>query len=743
MKQKTWHWDDTIYFVIFIILMTLSAITVWGEASPAPLELTRLKGPVTLDGYSNEAAWADIPAYGMTGMIPNAGKNPSERTELFLGYDNGYIYIAGRLYDSEPDKIQVNSKKRDSGDPSSEWFGITIDSFNDKENGLAFFTTPAGLRWDATVLEDGTSLNVDWNAHWDVATARDDKGWYVEMRIPFSTLRFQDKEGLVKMGVISWRYIARHVEWDVFPAIPPKWGTGSRWKVSRAQEVTMKGIKNRKPIYVTPYLLGGLTQNYNLDAGATAYERNEKRPFEAGLDIKYSVSNNLTLDLSVNTDFAQVEADDQVLNLSRFSMYFPEKRAFFQERSSNFEFNFGSSSRMFYSRRIGLYDGQALHIPGGVRLVGRMGQWDIGVLDMQTARKGDHPSENFGIFRLRRQVFNPNSYIGGIVTSRIGADGKVNLGYGLDGLFRLFGNDYLTLKWGQTFETGKSNDPFSMAPARYRVQWDRRTNKGFKYSFSHNWSGEDFNPGVGYQLRHNFSSARVMLGYGWLPGASSFLFSHQTYTNVYAIWGNSDKEVETARFSPAWEFRSKSGFTWRINPYATYEKVREEFELGDGAVVPAGEYSFVNVSGEFSTPTGNRFYAAAEVDAGSFFDGARISVSLSPTWCLSPVWELSGTYRYDRIRFNGRSQRLDNHLARLRVLFTPSVKISGAAFIQYNSGADVVIANVRLRYNPREGNDFYLVFNEDFNTDRYGKTPHLPASGGRSVMLKYTYTFSI
>lgn len=301
--------------------------------------LFRVKGLVALNGMSDEPAWEGIEPLPVVMHIPNFGNIPSERTEILMAYDDDFLYIASRLYDSEPSKIQAPSKKRDSMMPSNDWFGIIIDTFNDKENALAFFTTPAGLRMDATVFNDAQGefpINVSWNTFWDVKTVCNGEGWFVEMCIPLSSLRFQDKDGRVVMGLITWRYIARKNEIDIFPAIQQDWGMWSAWKPSQAQEIVLEGVYSRKPLYIAPYVLGGIGQSFELNDPETAYQRIDDPTNELGLDIKFGLTSNLTLDITVNTDFAQVEADDEQINLTRFSLFFPEKRLFFSRALKHF-----------------------------------------------------------------------------------------------------------------------------------------------------------------------------------------------------------------------------------------------------------------------------------------------------------------------------------------------------------------------------------------------------------------------
>ena len=261
-------------------------------------------------------------------------------------------------------------------------------------------------------------MNLSWNTFWDVKTTQDDKGWYVEMKIPFSSIKFKPQNDIATMGLVINRTICYNNEIDTYPSIDPKFGTSATLKPSLGVNIEFEGVKPAKPIYVSPYVIGGFARDWVNNEENTAYVKEDDPSGNVGLDVKYSINSNLTLDATVNTDFAQVEADNQQVNLTRYSLYFPEKRAFFQERSSLFNFSLGENSNLFYSRRIGLVDGSPIKIYGGARLIGRIGKWDMGLIDMQTESHEETPGENFGVFRMRRQVINPNSYVGGILTSK-------------------------------------------------------------------------------------------------------------------------------------------------------------------------------------------------------------------------------------------------------------------------------------------------------------------------------------
>ncbi len=732
--------------VLVILASPLSAQDPAQERSVA-LVLPRIQGKVTLDGLSNEPAWQGIKPLPVVVYSPNSGAEPSERTEILVAYDNDYLYLAGRLYDREPDKIQATSKKRDDMKLSNDWLGIVLDTFRDHENALAFFTTPAGLRLDMAIFNDGEGdfpANENWNTFWDVKTVRNTEGWFAEMRIPISSLRFQVVDGRVHMGMTVWRYIARKAETIIWPFIPDKWGFWGAFKPSQTRDIVLEGVTRHKPLYIAPYVLGGYGRSYELNAGETAYDAEDKFVHEGGLDVKYGLTNNLTIDLTANTDFAQVEADDRQVNLTRFSLFYPEKRPFFQERASVFDFNFGDQTGLFYSRRIGIYEGELVRIYGGARLIGRIGGWDLAFLDMQTAplKAEDLPSENFGVLRVRRQVFNLNSWMGGMVTSRVGMDGAFNLAYGLDGIVNLFGDDYLSWNWAQTFATGADNSVLSLDPAKFRINWERRTLKGLAYNLDFSRAGSDYDPGMGFEFRDDYTRFGNELLYGWMPGEKSWLQRHSVYVKGSCYLRNADGEAESYIVGPGYQFTAKSSLYVSVYPNFCYENVLEDFSLSDEAVIPAGRYRFFDLNITFNTPLKSSPYLEGAIDVGSFYDGHRISVGLSPRWDVSSSLEIGGFYEFDRATFPARAQEFTAHIGRLKVLVMLSTKFSIAGFIQYSSADKEVAANVRLHYNPREGNDFYIVYNDGANTDRFGSIPVLPRSVGRTLLAKYTYTFN-
>lgn len=713
-----------------------------------PMIISRIRGEIKLDGKIEEQAWKEAREIQLVQSQPDFGKAPTEKTEVLIGYTEAYLYIACKCYDRE--KPSSASFKRDYAKGDSDWFQVNLDSFNDNENMLTFATTPTGIRTDIAVSNDAagsSSMDLGWNSFWEVEVIQNEDGYFVEMRIPVSSLRFQPDNQQVSMGLTVVRRIARLPEVDVFPAIPPNWPL-SVLKASQAQKIVFQDLKSAKLLQVTPFALAGFGQQNILDDLEEGYQLKTDPTLNAGLDVKYGLTSNLTLDLTVNTDFAQVEADNQQVNLTRFPLFFPKKRGFFLERASNFDFNFGGLNRLFYSRRIGIQEGLRVPILGGARLVGREGPWDIGFLNMQTGRQETENgkvfhAENFGVLRLRRQVINPFSYVGGIITNRVGIDGSYNVAYGLDGIFRLSRNDYLSVKWAQTFDDSSPNQVASFNPARIQFQWERRTYEGFIYDFQFDRAGQHYKPELGFELREDLIRLGNSVGYGWLSAKGSLLQRHQLSLFGEAYFRNTDGTIESLSIGPSWTFSSKTGHSLNVSASQRIEDLVQGFYLSDKVQVPLGYYSFQVGELSYAMPDRWPLRANVQLSSGGIFDGWQNTVQFRPVWNISNHLRLEGEYLFNQVKFPKREDTFISHIGRLRLELTPNVKFSMMAFIQYNSTTEGLAGNVRFRYNPREGNDLYLVFNENLNMQHPYENPVRPLTDSRTLIMKYTYTFTI
>ena len=716
----------------------------------SPITIPRLSGEVVIDGVVDEAAWDEVAPYEMSMYQPNFGGPLTEETDVRIAHDDRYLYVAGRMWDSEPDGIRTGTFYRDqySGD---DILSIIIDSYNDYETAVWFTVNPSGVRQDRTMSNDaeftnGMPMNWDWNSYWDVVTTQTDEGWFAEFRIPFSTLGFQVTGDEVTMGLILYRVIARKNERHTFPPIEPRWGRLGFAKPSRAQRVVLRDAQQSAPVYVTPFTLGGFKQNPVLAEPPDVPQaewRSERDPTaESGIDVKYSPTSNLALDLTLNTDFAQVEADDQQINLTRFALFFPEKRQFFQERASTFDFNTGGMfNRLFHSRRIGLDQGEIVRIYGGARAVGRWAGTDFGFLSMQTAPHGDLSSENVGVFRLRQQVIDDFSSVGGMLTTRLGSTGRNNTAYGLDAVIRWLGYEYLILQWADTFDEA-ADQAGGLESGLGRVRLERRRDEGFSYYAEGIRVGEDYLPGLGFQLRKDFTYGGAQLRYRQLRDDSSPLLARALQVSTAQYFRNADRTAESREIKPEIEFDFRDGSNLTVGTLSSFESVLDPFPISD-VVIPAGEYWFHEATAMLRLPRADFVRGEFEASLGSFYDGTRVSLSVAPVWVVSKYLELEAGYEVNRLDFAERGVGTTVQLGRLRVKTALNPKVSMSTFGQYNSATDLTSLNVRFRYHFREGTDLWIVYNEGLYNDRdAGLGPRRPLSSGRALLVKYSHSFA-
>lgn len=733
--------------LIFIFIGAFNPIQAQDEVG-----IKTLTSDIEFDGRVDEAVWKTSQAFPLKMHFPVYNNAPGENSEVYITFDNNYLWVGAVLHYTDISKVVSTSKKRDEESENSDAFGILLDSYNDNENALAFFTMPSGTKIDYSISNDGqgggpgpgmSSKNYTWNSYWDVKTITTEDAWHVEMRIPFSSLRFQSVNDITKMGLIINRNISHLNEMDTYPAIDTKYGRGANTRPSMAQTIVFENIEPHNPVYISPYVIGGTTRSYDLNDSETAYERTDDPKITGGLDLKYNINNNVTLDLTVNTDFAQVEADDEMVNLTRYSLFFPEKRLFFQERSGIFSYELGGPQNLFYSRNIGIAQGEPVTIYGGARVVGRVGKWDVGFLDMNTAEFNGTPAENFAVARLRRQVINENSYVGGMMTARIGFDGNYNVAYGFDGIFRITDVDYLDIKLAQSQDKSIDAELFSLDPTFFSIELQRRAEQGLLYEVKYAYWGKTFDPRAGFVFVNDIQEIRSSLGYGWFPEEKSPIFNYSIGTDFDIKKRMSDNEIETMQIAPEFRMDLKSGYGMFVSYGYNQEGLLYDFNLPNNIVVTAGKYSFWGLRTHFNTPRTKKVVVSFGVDGGGFYSGNQFSANVEAEFNLSSSFQLSAFYNYDKVKFEKTNQQFSNNLARLKATYMLNTKLSMSAFMQYNQLENILITNYRLRYNPRDGNDFYLVLNDSRYADKSELSPVPPSFLNQTILVKYTHTFRL
>jgi hypothetical protein len=745
---------DALRSIRIMVLRTALVAATIALAAAAPLgaqegamELSRLPGPIEVDGRPDEEAWQRIAPLPLTMYTPVFRGQPTQRTEIRVAYDDEHVYVGGWFYDTDPAGIRVNSLYRDrwNGDDA---LAIYIDAFNDNQNAKWFGTTPSGMRFDLLVSDDGNTSNESWDTFWTSRTTMTPEGWFAEVRIPFSSLGFQaGSDGRVVMGLTVTRLVSRIGERVTFPEIDPKFPFR---RPSVARDVVLRDVRSRTPLYVTPYVLGGGSMAVLPPAAASApaapFSREQDTTREAGLDVRYPVTGRLTLDFTVNTDFAQVEADDQQVALDRFPLFFPERRRFFQEGSSLFDFASANGLRLFHSRRIGLTpDFQPVRILGGARVVGRVGQWDIGALEMQTGRHGTTAGENFGVLRLRRPVLNQHSTAGMLATSYVSADGRKNLALGGDTSLRVTGDEYVGVKWAVTADSRERSGVGLPDRSLFDATWERRTQRGLSYAWQLSRAGSDYRPELGFMPRRDFTTANVVGN--WFFYTDRHRYFKRVYPGALAFSNlrNADRMLESGTYAFWVQWDTKAGGGGWVEPKWFHENVLTPFVIGNAVHVPAGRYDFADLQLVYLMPSGAKLRSNADFRTGTYFDGRRTQLILTPTWNASRYLELGGDYQMTLLRFPTRGESVNIHLARFRIRTALNAQASGNAFVQYNSTTNRIDFNVRLRYNVSEGTDLWLVYNEGLDTDRALETvarPAAPLSVSRALILKYSHTLS-
>lgn len=746
-------------FILILILFSLAgALEVYSQEL---YKLQRLTSQITLDGELDEPAWQQVDEIVPVQYEPVFRGEMNEFSRFKIGYDDSYIYVAGELNTRDASSITINTLARDQYS-ADDIFAFVVDPFNDNQNALWFLTNPAGVRFDVAISNDanfggGSSpMNGSWNTFWDVATTKDGKGWYAEMRIPFSSIGFQlDDDGNAEMGIIIYRYIASLNERHIYPAIEPNWNLGMA-KPSQALDVQLSGVEAAKPLYVTPYGIGGYSTFNSVNDAKNAYDKNTAMEREIGLDVKYNLTSDLTLDVTVNTDFAQVEADDQQLNFTRFSLFFPEKRQFFQERAGLFNVSLGRN-RLFYSRRIGLgNDGNPVRILGGARVTGRVGNWDVGFINMQTGNSDILPSENFGVIRVLRETTNELSKAGGILTSRMGTDGSSNYVIGADSETNIFGRNFMEFTATKSIDSDYTRDEASVLNSSVaRIGFNTRDLVGFNYRIVASRTGENFDPGIGYIRRTGTTDTFVRLAYGWFARESSpvnrynFDVTHFTQSENGGMEDliNLNKILDRsifARFETV--FKQAGTVSFRYNNTQELLKPEDDFTLLGQIYIPDNTYNYDTFSISYSSSETTKLQGQLSLSYGKIYDGSRLDFNASPSYNVNSKLRVSGAYTITRLNFpelTGRNATdFTAHLAQIRAQFAFNKIVSASSFIQYSNVEQLVGANFRLRVNFSEGRDLWFVFNEQLNTERnYNYVEYTPLSKARTILLKYSHTF--
>ena len=721
IRHQLWGsglWTPALPFLTVVLLGT------WGSPASAQTSDKRvsavyIESAIVVDGNLDEPEWQLVePARDFIQKEPHQGEPATEPTEVRILYDNDTLYLGIFCFDSAgAEGIVLTDITRDYSDSTNDHFAVALDTFDDDRNSFLFATNPGGAKRDAQSGAQG-SPNFDWDGIWHVKARITESGWQAEMAIPFKTLRFREGEHQT-WGVNFVRRVRRKSEDSHWSPVPrPYRLVGVQF--AGALE-GLAGIRQGRNLNIKPYLSAPLTRRDGDDVDFMP---------EVGVDVKYGVTPGLTLDLTVNTDFAQVEADEQQINLTRFSLFFPEKREFFLENSAIFQFGkvqmgFGPSGDLipFFTRRIGISEGRLVPILGGARLTGRMGRYTLGILSIQADEFETTPSTNFSVVRLRRDILS-RSEVGGIFVNKHDTDGRFNRTFGADVNLRFL--TYLEIN-SSVLKTDTPGIEEQEWASDFTVTWnDPKLEVEGKYL-----SIEDnFNPEVGFVPRVGMRKSRGKFAFKPRPESVSWIREFKPSVSLDYITDQEntlETRVFNTRFSTLFEDSSRLEFARN----ARFERLDEPFFIRPNQPIPVGDYHFDEYSASFTSNQSLVFSGNAGVTTGNFFDGEKDSYSLG--FLLQPGYRFNTdvSWSYDDVRLPSGDFTTNLVTTRLRYSFTTTMFLN--ALIQYNSNLREFSSNIRFNFIYKPLSDFFLVYNE-----RRSSTGEVRE---RALIAKLTYLF--
>ncbi len=690
-------------------------------------------GEIRIDGLLDEEVWRTAePVGAFVQAEPREGEPATEITEVRVAYDDQNLYIGAYLRESEPRRLVVAEIRKDYREETQDGFEVILDTFGDRRNGYVFATNPEGARSDRQVANEGREINVSWDAVWSVRTRRAADGWTVEMSIPFRALRFNEGGDRV-WGINFSRRIRRKNEIDFWSPVPRAYNLA---RVSLAGNLTgLPSSSSGRDLRIKPYVAGRTVR----ETGGSDFEAKG----DVGADLKYGVTRGLTLDLTVNPDFAQAEADEQQVNLTQFSQFFPEKREFFLENSG--VFYVGDAARnnrvvltptpdedllLFFSRRIGLADdGREIPIIGGARLTGNAAGFGIGALTMQTKRLDESPSNNYTVIRARRNLFS-GSDAGAIFMMRQSADssGDYNRVYGADANVRFFRR----LDWN-SYAIGTATPGISGG------QYAARTSLNWEGNFFHGKGGvlqigENFNDELGYYRRTNVR--KWFTDIGFRPRVASLASVGIREMHPHIVWDyyeNLDRQMVGKRLHTGYTVFLNNGGFGELSYNPQFQLITAPFEIHAGTPpIPAGSWGWNEYQIFGSTDPSRMLSFSLRAIAGGLWSGTQRTVNGNVTVRPSYRFRLTGGIQRTAAKLDGPDADFVASLVTLRTNYSFTTNMFVDALSQYDPDRKQLNANVRFNLIHHPLSDLFVVFNEQrFLTDE-GTTP------GRSVIVKFT-----
>lgn len=729
----------TIHALLWALVAVLFADSQQANAAPVTsserhMRAYPLNEPPQLDGMIlNDGAWSGVdPTSNFWQLRPYEGRPASQRTDVFIGYTEVALYIGVVAYDEDPSRIIVAGSRRDAELDNTDSFRFMLDSFYDQQNAFVFGTNAAGVEYDGQVTKEadyaaGGSFNLTWDAIWTVKTRVSELGWSAEFEIPWRSLRYDSKQKQT-WGINFQRNIGRNNEVAYWSPLSRQYDL---YRISDGGIINGLRVPAQRNLKITPYILATAFGGGNLPAGTRT-----KR--EVGLDIKYSLTSGLTLDATYNTDFAQVEVDEQKINLDRFSIFLTEKRPFFLENYGIFSVGNTQDVELFFSRRIGIAkDGSRIPISGGLRLSGRMGSsTNVGLLQIKSAAvDGVAPANVYTVARVRQDLPNRSS-IGALFVNRNGDGNRparqaddVNRTYAVDASWGI--NDNLSLDgWiARTYSPGLTgrDKAFALKSNYSSVAWLAKLN--------YTEVGAAFNPDVGFLARSGYRRGQAHLMRRFHPDTMGLyeLRSHVSYTGYWNFAGFHESGLLRYDIQAEWP----NGLQLRTGIRNTHEGVMDPFDIVSGVTVRPGIYDDRQIEFRIITNESARLSADVATRVGSLFGGDSLHITPSLQYRFADSFSSELAIDYNDIKMPVRNGNFNVTLTRLKLSYTFTPKIALQALIQHNNRTNFMATNLRFSWLTSANAGFYMVYSEV----KDGMLAHSPP--GREIIVKFSKIFDL
>ena len=717
-------------YTIFLLTVCAAGANAASADSPAHasyavksvcLNLQQRNIAPVIDGVLDDAVWARATRIDdLHQFQPIDHGEPSEKSEFFIFYDEDFLYVGARLYDSDPAAIRARQLVQGQTLQFDDAIEFLLDPFETRRTGYSFQLNPNGIRRDG-VYESATEINRDWDGIWQAQAKIDELGWTAEIAIPFKTLNFDADSS--KWGFTVARTIARKKEeiaWSSFDrAINP----GSAGFLD-----CISGIRQGRGLDVVPSV--AVNQSKDFTAGSSS------SGLEPSLDAYFKITPSLTAALTLNTDFSATEVDDRQVNLTRFSLFLPEKRQFFNQDLDIFSFGgLEENGRPFFSRRLGLSEsGEPVDILAGGKLSGRIGRWNIGVLDVLQDEFGDVDKANVFVGRAAANILQESS-VGLIYTNGNPQADEDNQLFGVDFRYRntraIPGNTIQGVAWYQQSDTeGINSDEQAYG---WRVE----------YPNSERWFGElgqwaieeNFNPAVGFVNRSDIAGTKAELGYTFTPNGK--FLRNVTFKSIFENIDNTDGALESRELVvEPFSVETQFGDFFEIRLRQLDEVLVEDFEISPGIIIGAGAYSFDRVQFFLESALERRFAVTFDIDTGDFYDGDLLKIGGDLNWRPNRHLFFQFGYEFNDVELPQGS--FITRLLRLRADVAISARWSWLNVLQYDNVTETAGFNSRLRFNPQAGQDMFIVLNRQFNIDPLSRHA---SSATSEIVLKFRYTF--